>query len=205
MLLPTLSRAVNVDYIGPSGLQDDVHISQPVDATLSYTPYPQRECEVDALDNASNWTVPITLQNGQIIHHHIELVGRESVPQLPISDQLSRVKMKAMLEDVLHANASKARVISHISNGMYSTSGDVIRAFNDTIGHSSPEDQHTHSQASETHMTPPGGVYTILCLSLHKHLGATPSFMVTPALMALEVRFRGIVVAMEGGGSTVLQ
>ncbi|KAF9591007.1 hypothetical protein IFM89_001217, partial [Coptis chinensis] len=68
-------------------------------------------------------------------------------------------KMKAMLEDVLHANASKDRVISHISNGMYSTSGDVIRAFNDTVGHSSPEDQHTHSQVFETHMTPPGGVY----------------------------------------------
>ncbi|KAF9603185.1 hypothetical protein IFM89_034518 [Coptis chinensis] len=159
MLLPALRRAVNVDYIGPSGLQDDVHISQPVDATLSYTPYPQREREVDAPDTASNWTIPITLQNGQIIHHHIEPVGRESVPQLPISNHMSRVKMKAMLEDVLHANASKDRVISHISNGMYSTSGDVIRAFNDTVGHSSPEDQHTHSQVFETHMTPPGGVY----------------------------------------------
>ncbi|KAF9618527.1 hypothetical protein IFM89_002222 [Coptis chinensis] len=159
MLLPALRRAVNVDYIGPSGLQDDVHISQPVDATLSYTPYPQREREVNAPDTASNWTVPITLQNGQIIHDHIEPVGRESVPQLPISDQMSRAKMKAMLEDVLHANASKARVISHISNGVYSTPGDVIRAFNDTVGHSSSEDQHTHSQVFETHMTPLGGVY----------------------------------------------
>ncbi|KAF9596287.1 hypothetical protein IFM89_008813 [Coptis chinensis] len=97
--------------------------------------------------------------NGQIIHHHIEPLGRESVPQLPISDQMSRAKMKAMLEDVLHANASKARVISHISNGMYGTQGDLIRAFNDTVGHSSSEDQHTHSQVFETHMTPPGGVY----------------------------------------------
>ncbi|KAF9609894.1 hypothetical protein IFM89_018979 [Coptis chinensis] len=121
MLLPALRRAVNVDYIGPSGLQDDVHISQLVDATLSYTPYPQREREVDAPGTASNWTIPITLQNGQIIHHYIEPVGRESVPQLPISNHMSRVKMKAMLEDVLHANASKDRVISHISNGMYST------------------------------------------------------------------------------------
>ncbi|KAF9592688.1 hypothetical protein IFM89_016765 [Coptis chinensis] len=106
-----------------------------------------REREVDAPDTASNWTVPITLQNGQIIHHHIEPVGQESVPQLPISDQMSRAKMKAMLEDVLHANASKARVISHISNGVY------------TVGHSSSEDQHTHSQVFETHMTPLGGVY----------------------------------------------
>ncbi|KAF9619824.1 hypothetical protein IFM89_009575, partial [Coptis chinensis] len=118
-----------------------------------------REHEVDALDTTSNWTVPITLQNGQIIHHHIEPVGRESMPQLPISDQMSRAKMKAMLEDVLHANASMASVISPISNGMYSTSGDVLRAFNDTVGHSSPEDQHTHSQVFETHMTTPGGVY----------------------------------------------
>ncbi|KAF9590250.1 hypothetical protein IFM89_032028, partial [Coptis chinensis] len=81
------------------------------------------------------------------------------MPQLPIFYQMSHAKMKAMLEDVLHVNASMGIVISHISNGMYSTSGDVIRAFNDSIGHSSPEDQHTHSKVFETHMTPPGGVY----------------------------------------------
>ncbi|KAF9589270.1 hypothetical protein IFM89_022188 [Coptis chinensis] len=103
MLLPPTYRGVNVDFVGASGLKEDVVV----------TP-------------EANWVIPITCRNCEIFNLRVPPIDKDLVPHLPIDANLTPAQLKTMLEDYMHAMASMASFICKMNSGLHSSKDDIL-------------------------------------------------------------------------------
>ncbi|KAF9587946.1 hypothetical protein IFM89_006271 [Coptis chinensis] len=124
MLLPPTYRGVNVDFVGASGLKEDVGISQPMGATLNRSSYPPLSQVEAVVTPEANWVIPITCRNGEIFNLRVPPIDKDLVPHLPIDANLT--PLKTMLEDYMHATASMASFICKMNSGLHSSKDDIL-------------------------------------------------------------------------------
>ncbi|KAF9604052.1 hypothetical protein IFM89_001927 [Coptis chinensis] len=126
MLLPPTYRGVNVDFVGASGLKEDVGISQPMGATLNSLSYPPLSQVEVVVTPEANWVIPITCRNGEIFNLRVPPIDKDLVPHLPIDVNLTPAQLKTMLEDYMHAKASMASFICKMNSGLHVNKDDIL-------------------------------------------------------------------------------
>ncbi|KAF9623325.1 hypothetical protein IFM89_000814, partial [Coptis chinensis] len=122
-------RGVNVDFVGASGLKEDVGISQPMGATLNRSSYPPLSQVEAVVTPEANWVIPITCRNGEIFNLRVPPIDKDLVPHLPIDANLTPAQLKTMLEDYMHATASMASFICKMNSGLHSSKDDILEYF----------------------------------------------------------------------------
>ncbi|KAF9599569.1 hypothetical protein IFM89_039385 [Coptis chinensis] len=126
MLLPPTYRGVNVDFVGASGLKEDVGISQPMGATLNRSLYPPLSQVEAVVTLEANWVIPITCRNGEIFNLRVPPIDKDLVPHLPIDANLTPAQLKTMLEDYMHAMASMASFICKMNSEFHHSKDDIL-------------------------------------------------------------------------------
>ncbi|KAF9613914.1 hypothetical protein IFM89_013161 [Coptis chinensis] len=152
MLLPPTYRGVNVDFVGASGLNEDVGISQPMGATLNHSSYPPLSQVERLLLPEANWVIPIICRNGEIFNLRVPSIDKDLVPHLPIDANLTPAQLKTMLEDYMHATTSMASFICKMNSGLHANKDDILEYARQELN--SHDISYSNIPSSQPRMTP---------------------------------------------------
>ncbi|KAF9601312.1 hypothetical protein IFM89_018740 [Coptis chinensis] len=93
----TLSCECTVDFVGASGIKEDVGISQPMGATFNHSSYPPMSQVGAVVTPEANWFIPITCRNGKIFNLHVPPINKDLVQHLPIDANLTLMQTEILL------------------------------------------------------------------------------------------------------------